>query len=79
MRMGIKSLVLLPGGLAPDEPALLAAKYEAVRRCTEQLCTPLVAEDYVVQSMPEASPVKWHLAHTSWFFETFVLTPHLRD
>jgi ergothioneine biosynthesis protein EgtB len=79
MRMGLKSLVLPPGGLPPDEATLLAAKYEAVRRCTEQLCAPLVAEDCVVQSMPEASPVKWHLAHTSWFFETFVLTPHLRD
>src|SRR5438874_3823352 len=55
----------------------LAAHYETVRQCTEQLCEPLAAEDYVIQSMPDASPVKWHLAHTSWFFETFVLTSHL--
>jgi ergothioneine biosynthesis protein EgtB len=48
--------------------------YQEVRRTTEALCAPLETEDYVIQSMPEASPVKWHLAHTSWFFETFVLS-----
>src|SRR5438034_6585494 len=47
------------------------------RRWTEQICEPLCIEDYVIQSMPEASPVKWHLAHTSWFFETFILVPYL--
>jgi ergothioneine biosynthesis protein EgtB len=51
----------------------LADAYTLVRRQTERLCEPLAAEDYVVQSMADASPVKWHLAHTSWFFETFVL------
>jgi ergothioneine biosynthesis protein EgtB len=49
--------------------------FRAVRGFTQTLCEPLEVEDYVVQSMPDASPVKWHLAHTSWFFETFVLEP----
>jgi ergothioneine biosynthesis protein EgtB len=57
--------------------APLEARYRAVRSCTEALCAPLATEDYGLQSMPEASPVKWHLAHTTWFFETFVLVPHL--
>jgi len=49
------------------------AAYGDVRRTTAGLCAPLSAEDCVVQSMPDASPAKWHLAHTTWFFETFVL------
>jgi ergothioneine biosynthesis protein EgtB len=61
--------------LSPEET--LEARYRTVRRCTEALCEPLEAEDYVIQSMADASPVKWHLAHTTWFFETFVLSPYL--
>jgi ergothioneine biosynthesis protein EgtB len=53
--------------------ASLLSRYEAVRTSTLKFCDPLSAEDLMVQSCPEASPVKWHLAHTSWFFETFVL------
>jgi ergothioneine biosynthesis protein EgtB len=52
---------------------ILAARYRAVRAQSERLAAPLAVEDYVVQSMPDASPAKWHLAHTTWFFETFVL------
>ena len=56
----------------------LAAQFQRVRGFTKSLCDGLETEDYVVQSMPDVSPTKWHLAHTSWFFETFVLSPHLR-
>src|SRR5712692_10559112 len=59
-----------------DRLALLA-RYRHVRRTTERLCAPLSAEDYVVQAMPDVSPTKWHLAHVSWFFETFLLEPNL--
>ena len=64
-------------GSATVAGAALADSYRTVRRRTEALCEPLATDDYVVQSMPDASPVKWHLAHTTWFFETFVLAPNL--
>ena len=54
----------------------LSETYQKIRAFSLELCKPLEAEDYVIQTMPEASPTKWHLAHTSWFFETFVLKPH---
>ena len=54
-----------------------ANRFSAVRRNTLALCEPLTAEDMMVQSCPEASPAKWHLAHTTWFFESFVLREFL--
>jgi ergothioneine biosynthesis protein EgtB len=51
----------------------VADRYRAVREATTALAAPITAEDQLVQSMPDASPTKWHLAHTTWFFETFVL------
>ena len=55
------------------------SEYHAVRSLTRSLVANLSAEDQMVQSCPEASPAKWHQAHTTWFFETFVLRPFLAD
>jgi ergothioneine biosynthesis protein EgtB len=55
----------------------LLDRYRAVRARTTALAEPLSSEDQLIQSMPDASPTKWHLAHTSWFFEAFVLAPHV--
>src|SRR5262245_34054729 len=51
--------------------------YLAERNKTQELCKPLATEDYVIQSIDDVSPPKWHLAHTTWFFETFILIPEL--
>ncbi len=51
----------------------MADRYRSIRSRTEEICKPLSVEDYVIQSMEDVSPTKWHLAHTTWFFETFVL------
>lgn len=74
-----------PGSAAPPraddrmtttEP--LAQAFRRVRAFSEKLAEPLEPEDCVVQTMVDVSPTKWHLAHTSWFFDTFILQPHLR-
>ncbi len=58
---------------APLAQSPLALQYQQIRKQTELLVKPLTAEDCQLQSMPDASPTKWHLAHLTWFFETFIL------
>ena len=72
------------GNLAeqPKQPAAetalaaLQARFAQVRATSEAICAPLQTEDYVIQSMPDVSPPKWHLAHVTWFFEAFILKPY---
>src|SRR4051812_34764260 len=62
---------------SPDTAAAqLTDTYSSIRKTTEQICAPLKTEDYVVQPVVDISPPKWHLGHTTWFFETFILVPH---
>jgi ergothioneine biosynthesis protein EgtB len=68
-------MTVRPLGIPSSPPASvdLARRFLRIRRRTEELAAPLRPEDCMVQSMPDASPTKWHLAHTTWFFEQFVL------
>jgi ergothioneine biosynthesis protein EgtB len=78
MGRGVLRLLRLMTTLAPTfDRARIRDRYHDVRRLTEALAAPLAPEDQVVQSMPDVSPTKWHRAHTTWFFETFVLLPHV--
>ena len=72
-------MTVFPITASDRRSADITERYSAVRRTTEAICEGLTVEDHMVQSMPDASPTKWHLAHTTWFFETFILKPHLPE
>jgi len=65
------------GNIGQDLRAASIAAFREVRGETERRAAPLSAEDQVIQSMPDASPIKWHRAHTTWFFEQFLLAPQV--
>ena len=66
-------------GKESQDSQFIVDKFKQVRNVSEWQCEPLLIEDYGLQAMPETSPAKWHLAHTTWFFETFLLKPHLNN
>lgn len=70
----MKTIASRPGIVVEQD---LAERFQRIRQRTEALAEPLTPEDQQAQSMPDASPAKWHRAHITWFFETFVVHPHL--
>lgn len=74
-----ESIQARPLSTQPTSRMDFIERYQNIRSFTEQLCEPLATEDYVIQSMPDVSPTKWHLAHVSWFFETFLLFPAISE
>jgi ergothioneine biosynthesis protein EgtB len=68
-----------PSDIGLDLRTTSIAAFREVRSETERRAVPLSAEDQVIQSMPDASPIKWHRAHTTWFFEQFLLVPQVAD
>lgn len=77
--MSITSLFTVNSVCATSPRSAIACHYSQVRAYSLALAAPLSPEDQCIQSMPDASPTKWHLAHTTWFFETMVLGPHARS
>jgi ergothioneine biosynthesis protein EgtB len=69
----LKSSSVIKSRSLIDNRSKLVTYYKNVRAFTEKLCEPLETEDYVIQTMPDVSPTKWHIGHTSWFFEAFIL------
>ncbi|MBD1916715.1 MULTISPECIES: ergothioneine biosynthesis protein EgtB [Cyanophyceae] len=76
--MTLSSPLAPPVDIPLEKPDTIS-RYRAVRHLSEALCQPLEIEDYGVQAMADVSPPKWHLAHTTWFFETFLLRPYLES
>jgi ergothioneine biosynthesis protein EgtB len=62
-----------------QEDLQILNRYKTIRQFSLELCKPLIVEDFVIQTMNDVSPTKWHLAHTTWFFEQMILVPYLAD